>query len=231
MKRYDTIIFDLDGTLLDTLGDLTASVNHVMETYGFPQRTENEVKMGLGNGVGYLIKHTIPNGTKNLLYNACVEEFQAYYGEHMNLHTLPFPGIMEVLERLNQEGFKMAIVSNKFDAAVKGLRDIYFGAQIPVAIGESETVSRKPAPDMILKAVSDLGSSLENTLYVGDSEVDIKTAQNAGIPCISVLWGFREKIVLEINGALHFVHTPEELLELILDGGELKIRILDKREW
>lgn len=228
MKRYDTIIFDLDGTLLDTIGDLTEGVNHVMQTHGFPLHTEKEVKMGLGNGVGYLMKHMIPNGTKNLLYNSCVEEFQAYYIEHMNVHTLPFPGIMELLDALNQEGFKIAIVSNKFDDAVKQLKDVYFGEQIQIAIGESETVSRKPAPDMLLKAIDELESSPERTVFIGDSEVDIETAQNAGIPCISVLWGFRERIVLEINGALHFAQTPEEVLEMLLDGSELKVKISNK---
>ena len=228
MKRYDTIIFDLDGTLLDTIGDLTESVNYVMQIHKFPLHTENEVKMVLGNGVGYLIKHMIPNGTKNLLYNSCVEEFQAYYAEHINAHTLPFPGISELLETLKKEGFKIAIVSNKFDAAVKELKDVYFGEQIQVAIGESEAVSRKPAPDMLLKAVKELESSLERTVFVGDSEVDIETAQNAGVPCISVLWGFREKIVLEKNGALHFAKTPDELLEMLLDGRKLKVKVLDQ---
>lgn len=225
MNRYDTVIFDLDGTLLDTIGDLTESVNFVMQNHRFPIRTEKDVKMALGNGVSYLIKHMIPNGNKNLLFHTCVDEFRAYYAEHMNVHTVPFPGIMELLEKMKEEGFKMAIVSNKFDAAVKGLRDVYFGELIPVAIGESETNAKKPAPDMILSAINELNSSPERTVYIGDSEVDIETAQNAGVPCISITWGFRDWEFLNRNDALQFAYEPEELLKLINEEEkELKIK-------
>jgi len=215
MKKYDTVIFDLDGTLLNTLEDLTNSVNFALVLYGFPCRKMAEVRSFLGNGAARLMELSLPDGTNNLQYEKCLADFRTHYSENMQNKTDAYKGIMELLAQLSKEDYKIAIVSNKFDKAVKELNQVYFGKYIKVAIGESENVAIKPAPDTVFKALEELGSTVDKALYVGDSEVDVKTAKNCGIMCVGVTWGFRDREVLEQNGADYIIDRPQELLKII----------------
>ena len=176
-----------------------------------PERTVEEVRRFVGNGVGKLIARAVPEGTPEALTAKCLSDFRAHYFLNMENKTAPYPGIIEMLDRLGKAGFHLAIVSNKFDSAVKGLCQTYFGDLIPVAIGESEGVARKPAPDTVFKALAELGFSAEGAVYIGDSDVDIATARNAGLPCISVSWGFRDEDFLLSHGATEIVADPDGL--------------------
>ena len=215
MKEYDTIIFDLDGTLLNTLEDLTDSVNYALALYGFPCRKIGEVRSFVGNGVARLMELSIPKGLNNPQYEKCLTDFRNHYSGNMQNKTDAYKGIMELLGKLSNEDYKIAIVSNKFHKAVKGLNQVYFGEYIKVAIGESENVSKKPAPDTVFKALEELGSTPDQAVYVGDSEVDVKTAKNSGIMCVGVTWGFRDREVLEQEGADYIIDRPQELLKII----------------
>jgi phosphoglycolate phosphatase len=215
MKEYDTVIFDLDGTLLNTLEDLTDSVNFALALYNFPYRNISEVRSFIGNGVARLMELTIPDGLDNPKYEKCLTDFRNHYSGNMQNKTNAYKGIMALLEQLLKEDYKIAIVSNKFDTAVKRLNQIYFGKFIKVAIGESKNVSKKPAPDTVFKALDELGSTADKSIYVGDSEVDVKTANNSGIVCVGVTWGFRNRKVLEQKGADYIIDIPEELLKII----------------
>ncbi len=214
----NTIIFDLDGTLMDTLDDLTASVNYCMEKYGGPVYDREDVRRKVGNGIYVLMERALPGGRKNPHYADCIRDFPIHYQKHMLDHTGPFPGIPEMLDTLKNKGYKLAIVSNKFDAAVKGLNRQFFADTIEVAIGEAEArgIRKKPAPDTVFEAMKELGAEPEECIYVGDSEVDIETAANAGIPCISVTWGFKSAEFLRRQGADHIVSSAEELTMCIL---------------
>lgn len=217
MKKYDTVIFDLDGTLLNTLEDLTDSVNYALALYDFPCRSIAEIRSFVGNGVGRLMELSIPDGLNNPHFEKCLSDFRTHYSKNMWNKTGAYGGIMELLRQLSNEEFKMAVVSNKFDTAVKELIQDYFGEYIKVAIGESKNVSRKPAPDTVLKALEQLGSVPEKAVYVGDSEVDVKTAKNAGLVCVGVTWGFRDREILEREGADYIINKPDELLRVIRD--------------
>ncbi len=212
------VIFDMDGTLLDTLDDLAASVNYCMKKYDEPAHTREEVRGMVGNGIYVLMEKSLPGGRDNPHYEECIRDFSAYYQEHKADRTAPFDGIDLLLAGLGAHGYGMAIVSNKFDAAVKDLNRMYFGDAIPVAIGEAEAsgIRKKPAPDTVFAAMRALGVAPEQCVYVGDSEVDIQTAANAGIPCICVTWGFKTRAFLKEHGAETIVDTPQELLERIL---------------
>lgn len=213
MKQYDTYIFDLDGTLLYTLDDLTASTNHAMRTLGMPEHTVDEVRLMVGNGVRKLIERATPNGTDNPLYERAYSTFIEHYLKHSLDTTRPYNGIIETLAELKRRKKNIAIVSNKYCKATEELCRYFFNDYISVAIGESETVRRKPAPDTVEKALQSLGASKDFAVYVGDSEVDIATAHNSGLPCINVLWGFRDKKFLMENGGTVFINSPKELLE------------------
>ena len=215
IKNYDTIVFDLDGTLIDTLEDLKDSVNYAMNVYGFPERSLEEIRTFVGNGVGKLIERAIPDGIENPLYKECLKVFQDHYSKNMQNKTAPYNGIKELLAELKDRGFKMAVVSNKFDSAVKELVKEFFGDYIKVAIGESENVSRKPAPDTVIKALAELGSAPDKAVYVGDSEVDVMTAKNSKLTCIGVTWGFRTREVLEKEGAQYNIDEPHQLLSIL----------------
>ncbi len=214
--NIDTIIFDLDGTLLDTLNDLTASVNYCMTKYGYPTYDRSQVRAMVGNGIYVLMERALPAGQKDPFYPASTRDFPEYYKQHMLDQTKPFPGILPMLHRLKEQQYKLAIVSNKFDAAVKSLNQDFFSEYISVAIGESPQISKKPAPDTVLQAIKELGARPDTCIYVGDSEVDIQTAANAKIPCISVNWGFKTTEFLKSHGASHIVSSPDELLKEIL---------------
>lgn len=212
-----TVIFDLDGTLLDTLEDLWRSVNTALEAFACPGRTREQVRQAVGNGVRNLMRLSMPAGEENPYFEQCFHAFQEHYARHLNDHTGPYPGIMELLAKLREEGYTCAIVSNKSDSAVKELNRRIFGAYIPIAIGESENIRKKPAPDTVYAAMRELGADREDCIYVGDSEVDLLTAENSGIPCITVSWGFRDRDVLEKLGAACIVDSAEELYERIAE--------------
>ena len=198
------ILFDLDGTLLDTLADLADSVNHVLASFGYPQRTVEEVRQFVGNGAARLIAQAVPEGANPAPVLAA---FQPYYSAHCQIKTKPYEGIPEALAAL-RERYPLAIVSNKPDAAVKTLcADIFPGIY---ARGESPDCPRKPAADMVYKAMASIGA--DTCIYVGDSDVDVLTANNAGVPCLSVLWGFRGEAELTAAGADALAAKPEDIL-------------------
>lgn len=215
MKKYNTIIFDLDGTLLNTLDDLAAAVNHAMKALGYEQKTTEQVRSFVGNGIRVLMELCVPNGSENKDFEKALGEFKAYYADHSRDNTRPYDGIMELIDTLHEKGINMAIVSNKIDFAVKDLNREYFNGIIDVAIGETPQIKRKPAPDAVLKALSELGADKENAVYIGDSEVDIATAKNVGMDCISVTWGFRSRETLIENGADTIVNSPKDILEFV----------------
>ncbi len=216
MKKQQAILFDLDGTLLNTLDDLTDSVNMTLRAHGFPLRGREEIRKFLGNGSEFLMRSALPEGEREDIFAACLAEYQAYYRAHMEEKTAPYEGILPLLQRLRESGRRIGVVSNKFDAAVKGLCKQYFPHCIDAAAGETEGIRRKPAPDMVFAAAKRLGVAVSDCLYIGDSEVDIQTAKNAGIECVSVCWGFRDAAFLEQAGATQTVHTPQELEKLLL---------------
>lgn len=215
MHSYNTVIFDLDGTLLNTLEDLAGAVNYALEKYGEPVRSIDEVRQFVGNGIRNLMIRAVPQGEENPKFEEAFAAFKEYYGVHCKDKTCPYPGIKELLVRLKEKGYRLAIVSNKADFAVKELQKIYFAEEIAVAIGEKEGILRKPAPDTVNQALRELGSVREEAVYVGDSDVDIETAQNAGMPCVSVTWGFRDRAFLSAHGAEVFADTAEKLEEAI----------------
>ena len=212
MKRYDTYIFDLDGTLLDTLGDLASSVNYALAAYGLPLRSVDEVRCFVGNGVRRLMERAVPEGACNPLFNAAFNAFREHYLVHSLDTTRPYDGIPEMLAGLKRRGCRLGVVSNKFMAATQELCRHFFPDTIEVAIGENEAagIRRKPAPDTVNEVLRLLGGVGE-AVYVGDSEVDLATARNAALPCISVLWGFRSREFLADHGATTFVASPCEL--------------------
>lgn len=217
MYQYKTVIFDLDGTLLDTLEDLKDSTNAALSAFGCKERTLEEVRKFVGNGIRNLMLQAVEGGDENPEFENIFQYFKDDYKKNCKNKTKPYPGIMKVLEELKEKGVKLAMVSNKADFAVKELNSWYFKNLGMLAVGEREGVRRKPAPDAVFQILKELSMDKESAVYVGDSEVDIKTAENAKIPCISVLWGFREKDFLKENGGTVFVETPEELLDLLKD--------------
>ncbi|MCH4147497.1 MAG: HAD-IIIA family hydrolase [Prevotella sp.] len=210
--NYDTYIFDLDGTLLDTLQDLAASTNYALRSSEMPERSIEEVRRFVGNGVKKLMERAIPDGLENPKFEETYETFRQHYLIHNLDTTQPYPGIMEMLQELKSRGKNLAVVSNKFYAATQELCQHFFGAYVSVAIGEKETIRKKPAPDTVMEALRQLGATKNNAVYIGDSDVDIQTAMNSGMPCISVLWGFRDKKFLLEHGATTFIASPKELL-------------------
>lgn len=211
------VIFDLDGTLLNTLEDLTESTNFALSAFGYPTRTIEEINSFVGNGVLKLIERALPNGDDNPDFYVCLKTFKDHYKHNMQNKTKPYEGIIDLLKKLKSKGIKTAIVSNKFDAAVKGLTEKYFKGLIDISAGENEAegISKKPAPDMVLKVIDELKADKNSVVYIGDSDTDILTAKNSQIPCISVSWGFRTKEFLKQNGASTIIDTPSELLNLL----------------
>ncbi len=211
-----TAIFDLDGTLLDTLEDLYLAVNAALARHSLPLRTRDEVRMFVGNGVEMLIRRAVPTGTDEETTRAVLGDFKAIYATICEEHTGPYDGILPLLTALREEGVRIAVVSNKFDAATKRLCARYFGDLVEVAIGEREGVRKKPAPDTVFEALRELGVTADEAVYIGDSDVDIETARNCGMPCISVTWGLRDEDFLTEHGAESLAHTPADLLPLII---------------
>lgn len=212
------ILFDLDGTLLDTLQDLADAVNHTLETFGCPPRTTEEIRYILGNGPRNLIERSLPGKADDPDIDTVLAAYRAWYAEHSQIKTCPYEGILEALAELKKD-YPIAVVSNKSDSDVKVLCKKHFGEDI-YALGETADCPRKPAADMVYKAMAAIG--VEQCVYVGDTEVDVLTAKNAGMPCLTVLWGFRDEDLLRESGAEHFCRDPKDmaktLKELIENG-------------
>lgn len=219
MKKYETVIFDLDGTLLDTLEDLYNAVNYALRRNGMPSRTIEEVREFVGNGVKRLMELSVPGGVLNPRFGEALETFRDYYGAHCNDNTRAYDGVLQLLKELKSGGYRLAIVSNKPDSAVKDLNRIYFQDFVEAAIGEKEGVAKKPSPDTVFAALKELSMPSESAVYIGDSDVDILTAKNAGLPCISVLWGFRDKEILDAAGGTQFAGKPAEIRKFLVKEG------------
>ena len=212
-QKFKTFIFDLDGTLLNTLNDLAASTNHALLTNGMAERSIDEVRQFVGNGVRLLIERAVEPGTDKATIDRVFADFKTHYMHHSLDTTRPYDGIMDMLHELRHRGIRIAVVSNKLYAATRELCHHFFADTVEVAIGEKEGIRRKPSPDTVIEAMLELGVDKADAVYVGDSDVDIATAKNCGIPCISVLWGFRDKNFLIEHGAQTFVSHPSELLD------------------
>ncbi len=215
MTKITTIVFDLDGTLLNTLDDLADSTNYALTQFGFPTRSVEEVRRFVGNGVRKLMERAVPAGTDSERFEAVFDCFKRYYVEHCMVKTDLYPGIADLLHELKTAGYKIAIVSNKLQGGVDELYRHYFQDTVQVAVGERAGTRRKPAPDMVEIALQELGVEKDEAVYVGDSDVDVATAAHAGLPCISVLWGFRDRDFLERNGAVRFADSPADILGLL----------------
>lgn len=207
------VLFDLDGTLLDTLADLANATNYSLEKLGFPCRSAKEIRAFLGNGVVSLLTRALPDDKKEAI-DEILPIFREYYGSHSEVETRPYDGILSLLDRLKEEGYALAVISNKPDFAVQTLAKKYFPA-IRFAVGEREGIRRKPFTDSIEEAIRVLGADRNEVLFVGDSEVDVETAANAKIPCVTMTWGFRDREELVASGAKYLADTADELYALI----------------
>ena len=210
-----TIVWDMDGTVLNTLIDLRDSVNYLLRKYNMPEHTIEEYRRYFGSGIRYALECAVVDGPPSETINEMLPIFKEHYDIHCLDNTCPYDGILDAMKKLKEKGYKMAIVSNKIDSAVKELNEKFFKEYVDVAIGETPGTKRKPAPDMVEQALKELGSSKKESIYIGDSEVDLQTARNSNLPCISVLWGFRDRDYLIEQGATTFAETPEELIQLL----------------
>ena len=216
--KYQAVLFDMDGTVLDTLDDLCDSINHSLAEFSLPPVSREHVRQCLGNGAAYLVRHSIPEGCSPELEAAVLAFYKPWYDAHCLIKTAPYEGILPMMQRLKEQGLRLTIISNKPDSAVQELSAAFFPGLLELSVGESPSVRRKPAPDTVLTAASQIGLSVDQCVYVGDSEVDLQTARNAGMDCISVTWGFRDEAQLIKAGASVLVHTPEELEALLLQS-------------
>ena len=213
--NYKAVIFDLDGTILNTLDDLADSVNYALSYFGFPVRTIDEVREFVGNGIKNLILRAVPKGTSEQTAEKVLDCFKSYYKEHSAVKTKAYDGINQCILNLKQKDIKIAVVTNKAHFAAVPLCDMYFPDLIDVVIGEREGVRKKPHPDTVIQAMESIGVVSSDCVYVGDSDVDIDTAKNSGMPCISVTWGFRSRDFLLDNGATTIVDTIEQLYDSV----------------
>ena len=213
MKEKFAVLFDLDGTLLDTLEDLIGAVNYILDKYGYPKRANEDIRRFLGNGARDLMERSLPKHVVGDRFEEILCEYKQYYSEHSKICTKPYDGVLEVLKQLKDKGISTAIVSNKPDDAVAILSEEYFGELVDMSVGDRPDIRKKPAPDPLLYAAKALGS--DRFVFVGDSETDIMAAKNAGVPCISVTWGFRDRDVLIDSGAEIFADNTCEMLDTI----------------
>ena len=213
------VIFDLDGTLLNTLGDLRAATNHALEVRGLPPHSMEEIRQFIGNGIRLLICRAMPEGTPEAEIDAALDDFKAYYAAHIHDRTVPYDGIPQLLTALRKRGIKVAVLSNKIDSASQQLIEYFFPEKTDVVFGEHVGVPRKPDPTSCRMVMQQLGVQPEQVLYVGDSGTDMQTAKNAGLYAVGVTWGFRSKEVLLKYGADVLVHRPEQILQ-VLDSDE-----------
>lgn len=209
------VIFDLDGTLLNTLGDLRAATNHALEVRGLPPHSMEEIRQFIGNGIRLLICRAMPEGTPEAEIDAALDDFKAYYAAHIHDRTVPYDGIPQLLTALRKRGVKVAVLSNKIDSASQQLIEYFFPGKTDVVFGEHVGVPRKPDPTSCRMVMQQLGVQPEQVLYVGDSGTDMQTAKNAGLYAVGVTWGFRSKEVLLENGADILVHRPEQILQIL----------------
>lgn len=214
-EHVKAIVFDMDGTLLDTLQDLTNAVNMALDKYGLPLKSVQEVCKVVGNGARNLMLGVVPGGETYPYFEEIFEDYKQFYAAHCEEETKPYDGVAELLKELKNAGYQLAVVSNKPDSAVKMLAEKYFPGSFQVAIGDREGYQRKPAPDLVNKALEELQITRESAIYVGDSDVDLMTAMNAELPCVSVTWGFRDREFLMFHGASVFIDEPKELLEVL----------------
>ena len=212
--RYKTLIFDLDGTLLDTLQDLASATNYTLGKHGFPLRSVDEVRMFVGNGIRKLIERAVPQGTSDEVQEQVFADFNVYYKEHCADTTCAYPGVLELLKEARRLGCQTAIVSNKADYGVQELAKQYFPGLLDAACGEQTGIARKPAPDMLLAVMAKLGADKQSTVYIGDSDTDLLTAANTGVPCIAACWGFRGRDFLLEHGATILAERVEDVLPL-----------------
>ena len=216
--KYQAVLFDMDGTVLDTLDDLYDSVNRSLAEFSLPPVSKAHVRRCLGNGAAYLVSHSVPAGCSPALEAEVLAFYKPWYDAHCLIKTAPYEGILPMMHALKKQGLRLAIISNKPDRAVQELSAAFFPDLLELSVGESPSVRRKPAPDTVLTAAAQIGLSVDQCVYVGDSEVDLLTARNAGMDCISVTWGFRDEPQLIEAGAATLVHTPKELEGLLLDA-------------
>ena len=209
--RYKAVLFDMDGTVLDTLDDLTDAVNYSLARFGLPEISREHARENLGNGAAYLVRHCLPEGTDEALADQLITFYKPWYDAHCRVRTGPYAGILPLMERLKAAGVRQAIISNKPDPAVQELAAHFFPNLLETAVGESASVRRKPNPDAVLRAVEQMGLEKDDCVYVGDTEVDLATARNAGLACIAVSWGFRSEEQLLAAGADRIAHSAEEL--------------------
>lgn len=212
--KYDTYIFDMDGTILNTIDDLTVTTNYAMEKMGYKTHTVEDVKWFVGNGIMMLIRRAVPEGTSEEDIQKTFEYFKEHYHDHCNDKTGPYPGIIELLTELKKAGKKLAVVSNKADRPVKKLADEIFPGLFDIAIGEKDGINKKPARDMVDIAISELGAERDKSVYIGDTNVDFETAKNSELDCILVAWGFRGKEHIHQFNAEYFVDDPMEILDI-----------------
>lgn len=215
MKKYKMLIFDMDGTILYTLEDLKNTTNYALQKHGFPERTLEEVRQFVGNGIHKLIERAVPATTSDEQIENVFQTFEIYYKDHCMDTTKPYDGIPELLKNLREKGFMTAVVSNKVDFAVQDLVHDFFEGLFDIAIGEREGVRKKPAPDSVYEVLKAYQLSKEEIIYIGDSDVDFKTAKNADVDCILVEWGFRDRSFLESLGATVFAKKPEDILSIV----------------
>ncbi len=215
-NKYRLVIFDLDGTLLNTLDDLADSVNYILSVFGYPPRTVSQVRSFVGDGIRKLLERAAPPQTEQTVIDSMFEQFKLYYAEHCADKTRPYEGVPGLLGELREKGYITAVVSNKADSAVGPLCEKYFPGLLSEAVGERAGVPRKPAPDSVNALIAGLGVPKEQAVYIGDSNIDIETARNAGIDCVTVAWGFRDEELLIQCGAEHIAHDADELRNYIL---------------
>ncbi len=214
--KFKTAIFDLDGTLMDTLDDLQDSVNYMLAQFSYPLRSYQEIRAFVGNGIRRLIEQAVPSGLSEQEVDNCVDVFMAHYDKNMENKTAPYDGVLDVLKTLRENGIRTAVCSNKFDEGTKTLCKKWFGDMIEVAIGESKTVTKKPAPDSVFEAIKQLSVEKDTAVYIGDSDVDANTAKNSGLPFLGVSWGFRDRELLEELGAIKVIDNPNQILDYFI---------------
>lgn len=212
--RYKAVLFDMDGTVLDTLTDLQNAVNETLRRFGLPEVSREKVSASLGNGAAHLLRCCLPGQPEERVREA-LAWYLPWYEAHCSVETRPYPGVLPLMERLRGAGVKLAIISNKGDAAVQELAEGFFPDLLETAVGESAAVRRKPNPDAVLAAAAQMGLAVEDCVYVGDTEVDLATAKNAGMDCIAVTWGFRSEAQLAVCGAARIARDPGELAALL----------------
>ena len=214
MKRK-AVLFDLDGTILDTLGDLSNSVNFALQENNLPPRSIDEVRSFVGNGIRLLIERAVPEGTDTCVVDKCFNDFKKHYKDNSAILTKPYDGVIELVKELRGKGYKTAVVSNKADFAVQSLVEQYFEDLFDFAVGEKEGVRRKPSPDSVYSVLKDMNINPDESIYIGDSEVDVETSRNAGVECVCVTWGFRDRELLEKEKPDYIADSISEILEII----------------